>query len=225
MPAIPVLSPRPAYTDQRIGQIRTLAREKIFRWLAPPRQENISICLAPLSFYNEFVELTFDKTVEIGEPLLIPLGGGRNSEVTSEGESVHAFDDEAPLFIGYSRLAQALQKGNCESDPIGAELREDEFLKAGEVSLALEYHLCTLSLEPGSLDHWRRLWTQYGEYIQREDTTPHRVRALCEGYREAGQPPVAAAKSCLWLADFTYHNDQRVRLGLLFVLRFQQPRG
>lgn len=211
VPVIPILSPRPAYTDQRIRQMRSLAREKIFRWLDPARNPAHKEPLR-LSRYTEFIELAFDKTVELGEPLLIPLGA--TDGAMESRESVQGYDDEAPLFVGYQRLAQALQKGNCLYDPIGAGLRENEAIEKGEPALALEYRLCTLELEPKVLEHWRGLWTLYGDYLKRDDTARHRVRELCENHLDT-DAPVAVAKASLWLADFIYNEDLRLRLRFL----------
>jgi len=154
VPAIPVLSPRPACSAPRIADFRKKAIAGVFRWL----DKDTGPAKSPRSHYapasRQFVEIPFDTALDIGEALLVP--------VDPEKE---VGDPEAPLYKAYLRLLENVQALNARHDPQGAKHIERVHYHANRTPEAFKFLLARIAMEPEETEHWADVEKGYRTHL------------------------------------------------------------
>ena len=189
LPVIPVLSPRPAYSDNRLQEIRDIAQTEIFKSLTRQHGgiKRRDAGYAPPE--ARLIELPFDSAFEVGEHLLMPL----------DPEQPVA-DSEAPLFKAYMSLIRAIRKQNAAHDMDGAEDLEQEHYFQGRYLEAFDYLLARIALQPGEMKWWRVIIYNYLDHIQKNSAARQRFIEFCHEAKKSRES-IARIYSNLFLVE------------------------
>ena len=162
-PVVPVISPRPPYSDPRVATFRRIAVEEVFPWLASPLGGDEPLEVAG-GARGDIVELPYDVSLEVGETLLVP----------SDPRAV-TLDAEAPLVRAYTRLATRVGQLNLAND-VYALMQEERILLLRDQHLAaFELLLTRIQRDPHDGSAWLRVSVYLGTIKASE---PDRKRAF-----------------------------------------------
>lgn len=189
LPVVPVLSPRPPYSDPRLKSVRRVAMQKVFKWLV---DENLAKARRPYTANSAgILELPHDASVEIGESLLI-----------SPSPDTEIPDPEAPLYKAYVELAQVLQRGNAKHDIDGTKILESELWHSDRRAEAFDCLLSVIARDPDDKKHWKDVWKGYSEHLTSSPESRRKLEVFCG---EALALPNHRLVSCffanLWLSE------------------------
>lgn len=196
VPVIPVLSPRPAYSDPRLEVFRDVSARFLFRWLDPAQREAAGVhrsvpTMRPVSLRPRLIELPFDAHLQVGDRLLI--GPGNSDEPK---------DTEAPLYRAYVRLARSIQQGNALNDPEGALSLERDLLRDGRIAEALGCLLASLAARPDLPSGWNAILRRYREHLAYDAQSRQSVVTFCRSALETfDHIPVTRLHANLMLSE------------------------
>ena len=165
VPVVSVLSPRPAFSDPRLGAFRRVIRKYLFNWLdTRDDDDDWPRIVGPRP---RLIELPFDMNLQVGEQLLIASANGPE-------------DTEAPLYRAYVRLARAVQQGNAEHDPEGALSLERDLQRDGRSAEALRCLLSAIAVRPRAPHAWMGVLRRYREHLSHDLASRNLVLRFCE---------------------------------------------
>ena len=200
-PAIPVLTPRPMYSDKRISNIRKKALEGIFPFADPDRKNTSNT--KPI----RMVELPEDLSLAIGERLIIPPSSEKPVD-----------DPQAPLFEAYGKLTTLCAELNAFNYLEGLSHLEKWYFDNKETSKALSCLLAAISLEPENPMLWEDIWRGYGQKIIEQTTPdiPKQIVSFCNRIRDNQQTgSVSKFFASLWLSETTDKHSPKESLELI----------